>query len=64
MARNLEIANLFAEITGKEPENIFLDEIQNSKTFSRRSRRRRLENNSFSFPLPPRTLYFTINYNM
>jgi hypothetical protein len=32
----LEIANLFAEITGKEPENKFLDEIQNSKTFSRR----------------------------
>ena len=25
----LEIVNLFAEITGKEPENIFLDEIQN-----------------------------------
>jgi predicted AAA+ superfamily ATPase len=25
----LEIVNLFAEITGREPENIFLDEIQN-----------------------------------
>ena len=36
MERNLELANLFAEITGREPENIFLDEIQNSKTFSRR----------------------------
>ena len=32
----LEIVNLFAEITGKEPENIFLDEIPNSKTFLRR----------------------------
>jgi hypothetical protein len=36
MERNLEIVNLFAEITGKEPENIFLDEKSNLKTFSGR----------------------------